>query len=57
MRHPAPEGAQPVNWERLTEEYFGEVQRLRAALQSIIDQAETVCLWDAQQIAIIWKQK
>jgi hypothetical protein len=29
-----------------------ENAKLRAALQSIIDQeAETVCLWDAQQIA------
>jgi len=26
-------------------------ERLRAALQDIIDQGETVCLWDAQQIA------
>ena len=28
-----------------------EIAKLRAALQSVIDQAETVCLWDAQQIA------
>lgn len=28
----APEGAQPVDWERLTEEYFGEVQRLRTKI-------------------------
>ena len=35
MRHPTPEGSESVNWERLTEEYFGEVQRLRAALEMI----------------------
>ena len=40
MRHPTPEGSEPVNWERLTEEYFGEVQRLRAALKKCADKLE-----------------
>ena len=41
-----------VNGARKTrDELIPEIERLRTALQKVIDQTECVCLWDAQEIA------
>jgi len=48
--HPTHEDPTPADWERLTEEFFGKVLQLRAALQNIaMNGADMGGAWCAAQ--------